>query len=311
MNRLILQFAADLHLKQYSDNSIQNHRLDMLRFKEWLDGREQGTPEALRRMGPGGIAEYQAHLAERLRPRSVSRHLSTLKLFFRFLETAGLIGANPTDQVAFPKYWIDVPGMLTPGEVTALLEAPDEAHYLGLRDRAMLELLYSSGLKLNELIALDLSSLELELRFLRVGGKRERMVPVTDRAAELLRDYLERSRPGRVLHQEETCLFPGRNGPRISRVAVWKLIKKYAQRAGIAKNFNARSLRHAFAIHLILGGIDLDAIKVLFGYRDLEATALYAHVNAPDFRETYRAYHPLAAAGSESAATAAEEEPAP
>jgi integrase/recombinase XerD len=225
----------------------------------------------------------------------VSRHLSTLRLFFRFLESSGVIAANPMDEVVFPRHWADLPGLLTPSEVGALLEAPDERHYLGLRDRAILELLYSSGLKLHELMALNVDSLQLELGFLRVPGRRERMVPLTPRCGALLKRYLAESRPGRILYAEERCLFPGRNGTRISRIAVWKLIKKHARQAGIRKNFNARTLRHAFAMHLIMGGMDLDAIQLLFGYKSLEATSLYAHVNAPDFQAAYRAFHPHAA----------------
>ena len=122
------------------------------------------------------------------------------------------------------------------------------------------------------------------------------MVPLTDKAAALLKRYMKESRLGRVRHPDDPCLFPGRNGTRISRVGVWKLIKKHAATAGIAKNFNPRALRHAFAMHLILGGMDLDGIKFLFGYRQLEAAALYEHVNAPDFRQAYQTYHPSAVA---------------
>ena len=301
MNRLALQFAADLHLKQYADNSIQNHRLDLLRFKEWLEPREQADLAGLQRLTTEDLGQYRSLLTGRLKPRSVNRHLSTLKLFFRFLETSGLISANPMDRVSYPKFWMDLPAMLTPGEVGALLAAPDDSHYLGKRDRAILELLYSSGLKLQEMIALDVDAVQLDLRFVRIGGKRERMVPLTESAAQRLGRYIESGRPGRLLNAQDPCLFPGRNGTRISRVGVWKLIKKYAQRAGIGKNFNARSLRHAFAMHLILGGMDLDAIKVLFGNRELEAAALYAHVNSPDFRAAYQTYHPLAQSGETAA----------
>ena len=295
MNRLILQFAADLHLRRYAENSVQNHRLDLLRFQEWLDARGEASESHLAAITAREIAEYQALLSQRLSPRSVNRHLSSLRLFFRFLERSGLSTANPLDHAAFPKFWTNLPETLMPGEVAAILESPGEAHYLGLRDRAMLELLYGSGLKLNELIALNVADLQLELKFARVRGKRERMVPLTERAAVLLGRYLREGRPGRILYAEEPCLFPGRNGTRISRVAVWKLIKKYAVRAGVTKNFSARALRHAFAMHLILGGMDLDGIQVLFGYRSLEAAALYAHVNTPDFRNAYQAYHPLSA----------------
>ena len=294
MNRLILQFSAYLHLNRYAQSSIQNHRLDLLRFQGWLEERDLAHEAALRQVGREHLLAYQAFLARRLKPRSINRHLSTLRLFFRFLERNGQIPANPMDTVAFPRFVPALPAMLLPGEVSALLAAPDEGHYLGLRDRAMLELLYSSGLKLNELIGLNLDALHLDVGFVKVGGRRERMVPLTERAAGVLRRYLDECRPSRVLHPDEPCVFPGRNGTRISRVGVWKLIKKHARQAGIGRNFNPRSLRHSFAIHLILAGMDLDAIKFLFGYRQLEATALYAHVNAPDFRAAYQAYHPLA-----------------
>jgi integrase/recombinase XerD len=295
MNRLVLQFTAQLHLKSYSPSSIQNHRLDLLRFKSWLEEQGLTTLAQIQTLDAERIVAYQAHLAKRLKPRSINRHLSSLRLFFRFLEESGLIRINPMEHVVFPKLVPHLPTMLLPSEVAGLLDAPDEGHYLGLRDKAMLEVLYSTGVKLNELIGLDTASLELELGYVQVNGKRNRMVPLTDRAVGLLRRYLAECRPQRVLHPGEPCLFPGRNGTRISRVGVWKLIKKYAQKAGIQRNFNPRTLRHAFAIHLILGGMDLDAIKFLFGYKKLEAAALYSHVNTPDFKAAYQAYHPIAA----------------
>ncbi|MCZ6626698.1 MAG: tyrosine-type recombinase/integrase [SAR324 cluster bacterium] len=295
MNRLILQFTAHLHLKEYSQNSIQNHRLDLLKFKGWLEERDAAEPDQLGKISAAGIREYQGFMAETLKQRSINRHLSSLRLFFGFLEEAGLVSGNPLDGFVFQKPLPVLPNMLLPGEVSDLLDAPQESHYLGLRDRAMLELLYSSGLKLHELIGLNVGVLQLNLGFLKVSGKRERMVPITEYTAGLLKRYLEESRPGRILHPEEPCLFPGRNGTRITRVGVWKLIKKYARQAGIKKNFNPRALRHAFAMHLILRGMDLDGIKFLFGYKQLEATTLYAHVNTPDFREAYRAFHPSAA----------------
>jgi len=293
MKRLLLQFTAHLHLQSYSQNSVQNHRLDVLRFLDWLEEEGHGDADGLRALSRDDILAYQQLLSRRLKPRSVNRHLSSLKLLFRFLEDSGLIGTNPMDNITFPKVLPELPTMLLPGDVSALLDAPSERHYLGLRDKAMLELLYSSGLKLNELIALDVDALALDAGLVRVGSKRQRVVPLTDAARDLLRRYLAETRDGRLLDPADPCLFPGRNGRRISRVGVWKMIKKYADQAGIRKNFNPRSLRHAFAIHLILGGMDLDGIKLLFGYRQLEATAIYAHVNAPDFRKAYEAYHPL------------------
>jgi integrase/recombinase XerD len=295
MNRLVLQFTAYLHINQYSQNSIQDHRLDLLRFISWLETREFREVEQLRDLAREDLLAYQAHLAQRLRPRSVNRHLSTLRILFRFLAEQQLISGNPMESISFPKLMPSLPTMLLPGDVTALLSAPQETHYLGLRDRTLMEVLYSAGLKLHELIQLNLADLELEVGVLRVRGRRERLVPLTSRSVGLLRRYLEEARRHRLLNPEDPCLFPGRNGTRISRVGVWKLIKKYARAAGIEKNFSPRNLRHAFAIHMILGGMDLDGIKRLFGYKQLEATALYAHVNAPDFRAAYQAYHPSAA----------------
>jgi integrase/recombinase XerD len=295
MNRLVLQFTAHLHLNQYSQNSIQDHRLDLLRFTTWLEQRDIREVPQLRDLGREDLLAYQWHLAQRLRPRSVNRHLSTLRILFRFLDEQRLIDGNPMESISFPRLVPSLPTMLLPGDVTALLQAPQESHYLGLRDRTLMEVLYSAGLKLHELIQLNLSDLELEIGVLRVRGRRERLVPLTARAAALVRRYLEEARKLRLVNPEDPCLFPGRNGTRISRVGVWKLIKKYARAAGIEKNFSPRNLRHAFAIHMILGGMDLDGIKRLFGYKQLEATALYAHVNAPDFRAAYQAYHPAAA----------------
>ncbi|MDH4249237.1 MAG: tyrosine-type recombinase/integrase [Deltaproteobacteria bacterium] len=295
MNRLILQFTAHLHVRQYSESSIQNHRLDLLRFKDWLEEHKVSDPAKIGSMTGEDILSYQNFLSKRLKPRSINRHLSSLRLFFRYLEEDGMVGRNPMDNVVFPKPLPNLPTMLLPGEVSALLEAPIETHYLGLRDKALLEVLYSTGIKLNELIALNVEDLQLDLGYVKVRGRRSRMVPLTDKVSKLLHRFLEESRPKRVLHTQEACVFPGRNGTRISRVGVWKLIKKYAQQAGIRKNFNPRALRHAFAIHLILGGMDLDGIKFLFGYKKLEAAALYAHVNAPNFQNAYRVFHPHAA----------------
>ena len=296
MNRLLLQFTAQLHLDRYAENSIQNHRLDLQQFQAWLEaGGELATLARLGALAREDVLDYQAHLSQRLTQRSINRHLSSLRLFFRFLQDNALLEDSPLDGLVFPKIIPGLPTLLLPGEVAALVEAPPESHYLGLRDRTLLELLYSTGVKLHELIRLDVDDLRLEAGLVCIRGRRERLLPLTDRAAALLRRYLADARSGRLLRPDDPCLFPGRGGTRITRVGVWKLIKKYALAAGIQKNFNPRTLRHAFAIHLILGGMDLSAIKLLFGYKQLEATALYAHVNAPDFRAAYLAHHPLAA----------------
>ena len=199
MNRLILQFTAQLHIDRYAENSVQNHRLDLQQFQAWLerDGTI-ATLDDLKAVGRDGILHYQGQLAQRLKQRSVNRHLSSLRLFFRFLQTQGLIEFSPLDGLVFPKIIPGLPTLLLPGEVAALVEAPQDSHYLGLRDRAMLELLYSTGMKLHELIHLNVDDLQLDTALVRIRGRRERLVPLTDKAVALLRRYLTETRSGRL-----------------------------------------------------------------------------------------------------------------
>ena len=174
----------------------------------------------------------------------------------------------------------------------SLLESPSLDHYLGLRDRAMLELLYSSGLKVKELLGLDIEDLFLDLEFLKIRSKRERMVPITKKAVQVLCKYLSGAREQRLLNPNDPCLFPGRNGTRLTRVGFWAVIKKHAKRSGINSRINPRILRHSFAVHLLQNGIDLSDIKELFGYVSLDATLQYAHINRPDFVKVYHELHP-------------------
>jgi integrase/recombinase XerD len=238
------------------------------------------------------LETYLNYLRQSYKPRTLARHISTLKLFLDHLELQGLIKKSPAHQLRFPEVMPEAPEILSPEEVVALLESPSLDHYLGLRDRAMLELLYSSGLKVNELLGLDVEDLFLDLEFLKVRSKRERMVPITIKAVQVLRTYLEEARENRLLNPNDPCLFPGRNGTRMTRVGFWAMIKKHAQRSGISSRINPRILRHSFAVHLLQNGIDLSDIKELFGYVSLDATLQYAHINRPDFVKVYHELHP-------------------
>lgn len=294
MRQLILQFLESLTNNKYSENSIKSHRLDLLKFAKWLGENEDVSLLRLKRLTPANIEEYSEFLSQNMKPRTIARHLSTLKLFLDFLEKQGLIASNPVYLVRFPEIPKEPPEMLSPEEIIALLEAPSLSHYLGLRDKAMLELSYSSGLKIKELLNLNVDDLFLDLGFLKIKGKRERMVPVTSKAIDILRIYLAEARKKRLLNKEDPCLFPNRNGVRMTRIGFWIMIKKHAQRAGITSKINARILRHSFAIHLLQNGMDLNHIQDLFGYVSLEATAQYAHVNRPDYFEVYQRCHPRA-----------------
>ena len=292
MDPLIAQFIEYLQTKKYSLNSIQNHRLDLLRFKDWLEN--QGGPPLFRlqKLTVEEIQSYADLLQQSLKPRTVARHLSSLRLFFSHLEQQGMLEISPLDLVKFPQIEYAPPEMLSPEEVVALLEAPSLHHYLGLRDRTLLELSYSSGLKVKELLNLNVGDLFLDLSFLKVRNKRERMVPVTSKAVDLLQWYLDSARVPRLRNKEDPCLFPNRNGVRLNRIGFWNMVKKHARRAGIQSNITPRMLRHSFAMHLIQKGMDLTSIRTLFGYTKLDATQQYAHVNVPDYFETFQQLHP-------------------
>lgn len=231
MQPLIQAFLEILKERKYSKNSIQNHRLDLRKFLEWLgEGEEVGLPK-LQGLQTEDLEVYMKLLQQTLKPRSVARHLSSVKLFLNDLEIRGMIQVNPMHRVRFPEIVPAPPETLTHEEVVSLLETPDSEHYLGLRDRALLELLYSSGLKVNELLGLNVEDLFLNLGFLKIRGKRERMVPVTSKAVEALEEYLGKSRETRLLHPVDPCLFPGRNVTRMTRIGFWAMIKKHAKRA--------------------------------------------------------------------------------
>ena len=297
MQQLVSEFLNSLKNKKYSPNSIQSHRLDLRKFLKWLKVDEdnydsQELLEKIRNLNLEDLETYLNYLRQSYKPRTLARHTSTLKLFLDNLELQGLIKKSPAHQLRFPEVMPDAPEILSPGEVVALLESPSLDHYLGLRDRAMLELLYSSGLKVNELLGLDMEDLFLDLDFLKIRSKRERMVPITKKAVQVLRKYLSGAREQRLLNPNDPCLFPGRNGTRLTRVGFWAMIKKHAQRSGINSRINPRILRHSFAVHLLQNGIDLSDIKELFGYVSLDATLQYAHINRPDFVKVYHELHP-------------------
>ena len=297
MQQLVSEFLDSLSNKKYAPNSIQSHRLDLRKLLKWLQIDEnnfnsQELLEKISRLNLEDLETYLNYLSQSYKPRTLARHISTLKLFLDHLELQGLIKKSPAHQLRFPEVLREAPEILSPEEVVALLESPSLDHYLGLRDRAMLELLYSSGLKVTELLGLDVEDLFLDLEFLKVRSKRERMVPITLKAVQVLRTYLKEARENRLLNSNDPCLFPGRNGTRMTRVGFWAMIKKHAQRSGISSRINPRILRHSFAVHLLQNGIDLSDIKELFGYVSLDATLQYAHINRPDFVKVYHELHP-------------------
>ncbi len=297
MQEIVLEFIETLRSKKYATNSISSHQQDLKKFFKWFDVKEENLDNKklvylLRKLKQSDIEEYVILLGKKYKPRTLARHISSLKLFFSHLELRGIITTSPAHRLRFPEIMPEAPEILSTEEVIALLESPSIDHYLGLRDRAMMELLYSSGLKVKELLGLDLEDIFLDLEFLKIRSKKERMVPITSKAIEFLRVYINQGRTNRLLNSEDPCLFPGRNGTRMSRVGFWSMIKKHAIRAGITNNINPRILRHSFAVHLLQNGVDLSDIMSLFGYVSLDATLQYSHINRPDFFNIYHKLHP-------------------
>ena len=230
-----------------------------------------------------------------LSARSLARLVSTLKSFFRFVVLEGMLDKNPAQNLSTPKLWLSLPLFLSVEEVTRLLDGPDTGSVLGIRDQAMLELLYATGLRVSELTAVRMSNLNLSDRFLLTRGKggKERVVPVGGSAAGSIRRYLDESRP-RLLKKSEDHLFLTRRGTAFTRQGVWKLLKTYAEAAGLGAKISPHVLRHSFATHLLERGADLRSVQLMLGHSQITTTQIYTHVSRRHLREVYEKFHPRA-----------------
>ena len=225
---------------------------------------------------------------------SIRRAQSAVRTYFRFLLSEGVLDVDPTERLESPRVARKLPDFLTQTEVVRLLDAPDSERPLFWRDRAILELLYASGLRVSELVDLPLSGLDLGEAFVTVFGKgsKERIVPMGGPAVRTLERYLREVRPGLDKGRGEGHVYLNARGTRMRRESVWKLVKKSARRAGIVKNFSPHTLRHTFATHLVEGGADLAAIQELLGHADISTTQIYTHVDREYLRDVHRRFHP-------------------
>jgi len=215
-------------------------------------------------------------------------------MFFRFLRIEGKIGHNPSRLVASPKLPKRLPKTFSLEEVENLLASPDPSTNLGLRDQAMLELLYATGLRVSELIGLKISNLNLEAGFVRTIGKgaKERMVPVGEKALDVTRHYLSQARQNLLKGRSSSHLFLNARGKPISRQGFWKIIRKYGIIAGIKNEITPHSLRHSFATHLLERGADLRAVQIMLGHADISTTQIYTHVTGERLKQVHEKYHP-------------------
>jgi integrase/recombinase XerD len=229
-------------------------------------------------------------------PRSVARWIVAIRSFFSYLAGQGRITVNPAGNVDSPRAWKKLPAVLTPEEVETLLTFPDRQTPLGMRDAAMLEVLYATGLRVSELIGLRFQDLHLDAGYIRCMGKgsKERIIPLGQEAAGALQHYLATGRPMLLGEAKSDVLFVKRKGGGMTRQGFWKLIKGYGLRSGIATKFSPHTLRHSFATHLLENGADLRSVQAMLGHSDISTTQIYTHINRERLKSLYDDFHPRA-----------------
>ena len=290
-NLLVDQFINHLRVERgLADNTIQSYSRDLIRFLRFLEERKRSPLQVTQ----DDIIAYMGRLKKGLSARSCARNLSAVKTFFRFLVSDGKIQSSPARLLGAPKLPQRLPGVLSRDEVDLLLSHPDVSHHLGQRDKAMLELLYATGLRVSELVGLKMSNINLEAGYVRMVGKgsKERMVPMGTKALEILRAYLSQGRVRLLKYRNSSYLFLNSRGEPISRQGFWKVIKKHGRMAGIKKEINPHKLRHSFASHLLEGGADLRSVQVMLGHADISTTQIYTHITRERLKEIHEKYHP-------------------
>ena len=276
--------------KGLAGNSISSYRIDLDRLNESVRKRASDLQQTDLSQHVDSL--YKAGLSA----RSVARHVTTLRNFFRFLMQEGAVKSDPTEFLASPKQWTTIPKFLNREELERLVAAPPLDVVSGVRDRAMIELLYASGLRVSELCRLPLAAVEREMGVLRVTGKgnKQRMVPFGEAAGQALDQYLLEGRPGLLKGRASRYLFVTARGGPMARQSFWRLLRGYGLKAGIRGRLTPHVIRHSFATHLVEGGADLRSVQIMLGHADISTTQVYTHVAQRRLRQTIEQHHPRA-----------------
>jgi integrase/recombinase XerD len=285
--------------RQLAPNSVAAYGRDLADFAAFAAEKGIKTPAAVRNID---LLDYLGARAEQLAARSQARRLTSLRMFFRYLKAERILADDPSAEVDLPRYGRKLPGVLTLGEVEALLAAPDRRTDRGARDGAMLELLYATGLRVSELVRLALPQINFQAGYLIAFGKgrKERIIPVGEVAQLSLRSYVEEVRPKFLAKRKGPAgkagdaIFLTRLGRAVTRQGFWKLLGAYARGAGIRKPLSPHKLRHAFATHLVERGADLRAVQAMLGHADIGTTEVYTHLSRAHLRTVYDKHHPRA-----------------
>ncbi|PIQ97037.1 MAG: site-specific tyrosine recombinase XerD [Nitrospinae bacterium CG11_big_fil_rev_8_21_14_0_20_56_8] len=292
MEHLIREYIQFLSIeKRCSPHTVENYRRDVERFFRALKGRD---------LNELGLADLRAYLLELrgsgLSPATVSRNLSSLKTFFRFLVNENHLKDNQMEILESPRSWRKLPEVLSVNEVETLMSLAKPDTPQGIRDQAMLEVLYATGLRVSELVGLKFSDFDMRAGFLRSMGKgsKERVVPLGDLAREAVERYIQSARPVLLKRHSAAELFLTRRGRPMTRQGFWKILKSYVRRAGINRAVSPHTLRHAFATHLLERGADLRSVQMMLGHSDISTTQIYTHIMRERMREMHDRFHPRA-----------------
>mgnify|MGYP004642642847 FL=1 len=278
--------------KHLTQNTLLSYRRDIEQYIEYLEERKIYDIDKTNKTI---VLTYLLSLQKQGRATStISRHLASLRSFYGYLNRMGMIKKDPTLGLEAPKVEKRLPHILSAGEVERLMEAPDCSDLKGYRDKAMLELLYATGIRVSELILLDESDLNVQMGFVRCRSSRKRVIPLGSIAVKACADYIENARGAMVKDENETALFVNCNGHRLTRQGFWKIIKQYKTRAGISGELTPHTLRHSFAAHLLENGADLHAIQEMLGHSDISSTQIYSQLLKNRIKEVYQKAHPRA-----------------
>ena len=281
-----------VNVKQASGNTTVSYLRDIRQFAGWLRDAEEAELVAATQQN---ISDYLHRLATEGRSSAtISRSLASLKNFFAYLVSAGFLRESPVQNVHVERGEKKLPQILTGREVELLLSQPACVDAKGYRDRAMLEVMYATGLRVSELIGLNVDDVSLDGCFIKCSGKKTRLVPMYPGAVKALSSYMQDVRPGMVAAPGESALFVNVSGERMSRQGFWKILKHYQETAHIEKDITPHTLRHSFAVHLLENGADLHAIQEMMGHSDISSTQLYTQLVSQNLKSVYNKCHPKA-----------------
>lgn len=288
--KLFLEFLQDD--KKLSDNTLQSYRRDIEQYKEYI----QNNKINYLKVDSEDLQEYLKKLQEMGKKTStISRNLASIRSFYQFLLRIKKVKHDPTDGIQSPKVEKKAPSVLTSQEVELLLEQPKDVDLKGTRDKAMLEFAYATGMRVTEIISLNVEDVNLTEGFVTCNsGKKQRNIPIGTMSLKALKEYIEEARPVIIKSEDENALFVNTNGKRLTRQGFWKIIKYYKEQAHIAKDITPHVLRHSFATHLLQNGADLKSIQTMLGHSDISSTQVYVQFQDPELRDIYKKSHPRA-----------------